>query len=289
MTIETWDEVRTAWTVVRAGTVSGAAEALGVHHATVIRHIDALEQRLGVKLFQRHPRGYTPTEAGLALAEAAQETDLRLARLAARLAGLGDAVEGELIVTTLPEMAPLVLPALADLAARHPDLRLTLRADPRVLRLELGEAQIAVRAGARPSEADAVVQPWQVLPVALFAAPAYLERRGRPASDADLAGHDFVGPESADSRAPFFVWLARQLPGARLAFRSDSATALAAAVGAGLGLGFQPVALADPGLETVLPPRPDWAVPLWLVSHVDLHRSPRVQAGLAALKAAVRR
>ena len=47
------------------GTVSGAAQALGVHHATVIRHIDALEGRLGVKLFQRHARGYTPTEAGL--------------------------------------------------------------------------------------------------------------------------------------------------------------------------------------------------------------------------------
>ncbi len=45
-------------------TVSGAAEVLGVHHATVIRHIDALEQRLGVKLFQRHARGYTATEAG---------------------------------------------------------------------------------------------------------------------------------------------------------------------------------------------------------------------------------
>ena len=62
--MDNWDEIRTAYHVARLGTVSGAAEALGVHHATVIRHIDALEGRLGVKLFQRHARGYTATEAG---------------------------------------------------------------------------------------------------------------------------------------------------------------------------------------------------------------------------------
>ena len=61
--LDNWDEVRTAYQVARLGTVSGAAEVLGVHHATVIRHIDSLEKRLGTKLFQRHPRGYTPTEA----------------------------------------------------------------------------------------------------------------------------------------------------------------------------------------------------------------------------------
>ena len=62
--MDNWDEIRTAYHVARAGTVSGAAADLGVHHATVIRHIDALEARLNVKLFQRHARGYTATEAG---------------------------------------------------------------------------------------------------------------------------------------------------------------------------------------------------------------------------------
>jgi DNA-binding transcriptional LysR family regulator len=62
--MDNWDEIRTAYQVARMGTVSGAAEVLGVHHATVIRHIDALEAALGAKLFQRHARGYTATEAG---------------------------------------------------------------------------------------------------------------------------------------------------------------------------------------------------------------------------------
>ena len=67
MTLDNWDEIRTAFQVARMGTVSGAAEVLGVHHATVIRHIDSLEGKLGVKLFQRHARGYTPTDAGMDL------------------------------------------------------------------------------------------------------------------------------------------------------------------------------------------------------------------------------
>lgn len=72
--MDNWDEVRTAYQVARMGTVSGAAEVLGVHHATVIRHIDAIEARLAVKLFQRHARGYTPTEAGQDLLRVAQAT-----------------------------------------------------------------------------------------------------------------------------------------------------------------------------------------------------------------------
>ncbi|MGA1181477.1 MAG: helix-turn-helix domain-containing protein, partial [Marivivens sp.] len=49
--MEHWDEIRTAYQVAKQGKVSGAADVLGVHHATVIRHIDALEARLGAKLF----------------------------------------------------------------------------------------------------------------------------------------------------------------------------------------------------------------------------------------------
>jgi len=93
--MENWDEVRTAYQVARMGTVSGAAEVLGVHHATVIRHIDAIEARLGVKLFQRHARGYTPTEAGLDLLRVAQATDDQFSQLVGRLKGVGDDVSGE--------------------------------------------------------------------------------------------------------------------------------------------------------------------------------------------------
>ena len=90
--MENWDEVRTAFQVARIGTVSGAADVLGVHHATVIRHIDALEQRLGVTLFQRHARGYTATEAGQDLMPLAAAPDDQFTHVAWRSHGQGEGI-----------------------------------------------------------------------------------------------------------------------------------------------------------------------------------------------------
>ncbi len=92
-----WDEIKTAYQVARMGTVSGAAEVLGVHHATVIRHIDALESQFGVKLFQRHARGYTATEVGDDLFRVAQATDDQFNQLVGRIKGRGTDVSGELV------------------------------------------------------------------------------------------------------------------------------------------------------------------------------------------------
>lgn len=284
MSLAPWDELRTALKVARAGTVSGAAQALGVHHATVIRHIDALEDRLGVKLFQRHAKGYAPTEAGQALAEVAGSAEQGFEALAARLQGLQAGITGDLIVTTVPELSPLVLPAIADLLEAHPGLTPCLRTETRVLQLEYGEAHVAIRAGQRPSEPDNVVQGLGRLPVGLYASPAYLAAYGRPDGLEGLAGHGFVAAES--SRAPYDIWLART--GHRIVLRSNDVASCHAAIHAGLGLGFMTPAAADgrggAALEQVIAPQPDWAADLWLVTHVDLHRSAKVQAATAAIK-----
>ncbi|WP_209426197.1 LysR family transcriptional regulator [Pararhodobacter sp. SW119] len=282
MAVDTWDEIRTAWHVARAGTVSGAAEALGVHHATVIRHVDALEARLGVKLFQRHARGYTPTEAGEALAQVGRATDEQFTQLAARLKGLSGGIEGDLIVTTVPELCGVLVEALTPLLREHQALNLRIRTDRRVLRLEYGEAHVALRAGKQPVEPDNVVQLLAQRSVALYAAPAYLAEMGRPETDADLAGHRFVGDDLDDSRAPYFRWLAEL--GARQIARCNDTAGRLTAMRAGLGLGFLTEGNDAAGLEMVLPSRPEWEVPLWLVTHVDLHRTAKVQAAVSALK-----
>lgn len=282
MSFDSWDALRTAWEVARAGTVSGAADALGVHHATVIRHIDALETRLGVKLFQRHPRGYTPTEAGEALAQVGRATDEQFAQLAARLTGIGAGISGDVVITTVPEVCQALLPAFAALRAEHADLRLHLRTERRVLRLEYGEAHVAIRAGARPTEPDNVVQHLAKVPVALFGAQAYLDSRGQPVDEQDLTRHLFVAAET-DNPAPFYRWLANRIPTAAVVIRSNDAAARAAALRAGFGLGFLFDGDHD-GLVRAVPAQPDWAVDLWLVTHVDLHRTPKVQAVLGAIK-----
>lgn len=288
MPIQSWDEIRTAWKVARAGTVSGAAEALGVHHATVIRHIDALEARLGVKLFQRHARGYTLTEAGEALAQVGRVTEEQFAQLGTRLIGAGSGISGDLVITTVPALAPVLHPAIEGLARDFPDLTLRLRTERKVLRLEYGEAHISLRAGPKPTEPDNVVQPLMELEVGLYASPAYVDRWGLPQTDADLPTHRFVTEEGEDVRAPYVRWLAALEPKPHFAFRSNDAGECQAAVARGLGLGFLYGPYVTPGLIQVMPPRPEWCATVWLVTHVDLHRTPKVQAAVTAIKETIR-
>lgn len=289
--MESWDEVRTAYQVARVGTVSGAAEVLGVHHATVIRHIDALEARLGAKLFQRHPRGYTATEAGQELLKVARATEDQFAHLAARISGTTTEVSGELVVTSVPGLSELVTPTLVRLHGEYPGLRVRYISDPRLFRLEYGEAHVAIRAGGRPQDPDNVVQPFCTRRVALYASPAYVAAHGLPQDEADLGRHRFVGPTDPESRAPFHRWLAERVPEEAITFRSNEANVAADAIRAGAALGFLP-ALRGPraeGLIVAMPCRPDWETPLWLVTHVDLHRTPRIQLFLKALKDDIRR
>ena len=279
MSLAPWDELRTALHVARAGTVSGAASALGVHHATVIRHIDALEDRLGAKLFQRHAKGYALTEAGRALTDVAGEAEHAFDSLSARLQGLQGAISGELVVTTLPELSPLVTPILLDLARAYPDLVPVLRTEARLAQLEYGEAHLALRAGTKPEEPDNIVQSIGNLPVGLYAAQSYLDAHGLPNGLEDLKGHRFISDDSA--RPPFERWL--RASGHAVAFRSNNARARDMAIRAGQGLGFLSPALAE-GLVQVIAPHPDWAAPIWLVTHRDMHRAAKVQAALGAIK-----
>lgn len=277
-----WDEIRTAFQVAKHGTVSGAAAVLGVHHATVIRHIDALEARMGVKLFQRHARGYTPTEAGADLARVGQATEDQMSQLGARIQGQGETISGELVVTTLASFSRLLVPALVSFQAKHPGLRVRFLTDQRLFRLEYGEAHVAIRAGGPPQEPDNVAQRFHTIDVGLYAAPSYVERRGMPTEDT-LAQHDFVGQEEDLSRAPFMIWMNEHVPPERITFRATDDRGLDEAVRAGAALGWLPVKESD-GMVEVLPARPEWAAHLWLVTHVDLHRTPKVQAFLRHLK-----
>lgn len=286
--MENWDEIRTAFQVARMGTVSGAAEVMGVHHATVIRHIDALEKRLGTKLFQRHARGYTPTEAGRDLLAVAQTTEERFGQLVSRIKGHGETVSGELVVTAITGIAGLMVPVFAEFQAAHPAVNIRFLTDMRLFRLDYGEAHVAIRAGAMPQEPDNVVQPLLTMRWGLYATKAYVAEHGLPQTEREFAHHRFIGPDNPDSRAPFFRWLRSAVPPEAISFRVTEAAAQEAALKAGLGIGFHPVraAMADPDLVEVIPSMVEWDSPLWIVTHVDLHRTLKVQSFLACLKQA---
>jgi DNA-binding transcriptional LysR family regulator len=288
--MENWDELRTAYQVARLGTVSGAAEVLGVHHATVIRHIDALEGRLGVKLFQRHARGYTSTEAGRDLLTVAQTAEEQFAQLTNRIKGQGETVQGELIVTSISGMSQLLGPVMAGFQAAWPDVIIRYLTDMRLFRLDYGEAHVAIRAGSIPEEPDNVVQPLVRICTGLYASRSYAAAYGLPATEADFAAHRFIVADSDAARAPFYRWLRSVAPESSLTFRTSEPAASERALRDGAGIGFLAAykAAGDPDLVEVLPIREEWESPLWIVTHVDLHRTRKVQAFVSHLKEAAK-
>lgn len=284
--LENWDEVRTAYQVAKMGTVSGAAEVLGVHHATVIRHVDALEARMGVKLFQRHARGYTATEAGQDLCRVAQATDEQFSQLAGRVKGKGDEVSGELVVTSLIGLAPLMAPTLTAFQETYPDVTLRYLTGERLFRLEYGEAHVAIRAGAAPDQPDNVVQPLVSQPIGLYASQGYVDRFGIPKNESEYSKHRFVGHDAQNNRSPFFQWMNENIARENVVFRSTDNRAMELAIKAGAGIGFMNAhdAASHGGMVQVAKERDEWSAKLWLVTHVDLHRTTKVQAFLKFVK-----
>ena len=269
--MDNWDDIRTAAQVARLGTISAAAEALGVHRATVTRHIDSLEAALGAKLFQRHARGFSPTELGRDLLRIADATDAQLGELF-RLArgGIGD-LTGVLTVTCLDVLVPTVLPTIAAFQAEHGRVRVHLVSSDRVLKLEYGEADIAFRIGPKPDHPDNVVLPVRRLPVGLYG----------PAMDTDR----FAGPGRQAPSTPYFEWMRETIPPEQVVITSDSIAALWAAVGTGSAAGFLPRTMAETaGLVELAPAQDDWHEQVWAVTHVDLHRSTKVQAFVRTMK-----
>ncbi len=277
-----WTEIKTAYEVVRLGTVSAAADALKVHRATVIRHIDLLEAELGTKLFQRHARGYTPTEAGHDLLRVAKTTDEQFNQLAMRTKGSSTELSGELVITSLESMAPTLMPAINAFRIEYPNVIIRYITSGRVIKLEYGEAHIAVRAGPKPTELDNVVQPFKTSEVGLYASQKYIDRKG---THLEITNHDFIGPNDTNVGAPFFKWLLANVPSEQIVLRATNESVGTIAVLSGIGVGFMEKNKAKRnGLIEVVAPKEEWRGQSWLVTHVDLHRTAKVQAFLKILK-----
>ena len=279
-----WTELRTALMLARHGSVSAAAEALGVHRATVNRHVDTLEGAFQTRLFQRHARGYALTESGQEMLEVAGRADEMFADLAGRNRGRSGRLSGKLVVTALAGAAPLIAPALRDFHFEHPEIALEFTATADLAQLEHGEAHVAFRAGPKPETPDYVVRLFRHVRFGLYASRDYVRRRGRPEIGA-LDGHSFVGFKDETSRLPFAGWMRDHLgAGARL-IRVTDPEVLGTTVRAGLGIGFlaEHDAARDPDLVEILPPSEAWSAPIWVVTHVDLHRTEKVQRFLEKL------
>ncbi len=276
--MDEWDDLRFYLAVARHGSLSAAAGRLGVRHSTVSRRLSAFEERLGVRLFDRLPDGMALTRAGHDMLEAAQAIEASFAGLERRLMD-GDARPSGPLRVTAPEMlvARVLLPRLGEFNRRYPEIEVALIASDEALSLHRREADIAIRATARPPT-TLVGRKLCGHAATLYGSREYLDaalpNARRSSSEPALA---WIG-RANEVNVP--DWVELHLPGARLACRVDSKPATLAAVKAGLGVAPLPCRIGDIDAELRrVPGVAPWSeLDIWLLTHPDLRQNARVKA-----------
>lgn len=280
-----WELYRSFLGVLREGSLSGAARALGLTQPTVGRHVAALEAALRVPLFTRSSSGLMPTDVALALrahAEAMESTADALARAAT---SFGEDVRGVVRISASDVVGVEVLPPIvARLRQRHPALTVELALTNRVQDLLRREADIAVRM-TRPGQTQLIARHIGGIELGLHAHRDYLARRGTPRDAGELVRHALIGH---DRPTAFIRQIAKSFPGfdrGAFALRTDSDLAQLALIRCGAGIGACQAALAkrDPALVRVLPKAFAGRLDMWVTMHEDLRGSPRCRAAFDAL------
>ena len=281
--MEDWNEPQLVLAVHRANSLTGAAKALDIDHSTAFRRLNALETRLGVRLFERLPGGaYQATSAGERMAAAAERMEDEALAIDRDIAGRDRRLSGRLRVTSSETLAYRKLTShLATFRRTHPGIIVELVVDNRILNLSRREADIALRP-MRPKEADLWGRKLADVAWTIYGAVAYLEERGGAISSPDdLGRHSLIGWEETAVGIMAADWLNRMVPGEAFVYRTNSLINQLIAAKAGIGLALLPCYLGDEDsdLARALPnPAPDLAGELWIVTHADLKRTARVRA-----------
>jgi DNA-binding transcriptional LysR family regulator len=273
-----WDELRSFRAVLREGSLSGAARRLGVAQPTLGRHIESLEDALGVALFTRSARGVTPTEAALHLAPHLEDMAAASAALARAAAGEAAPDQGVVRVTASEVIGCEVLPPLfASFHLVNPGIVIELAVTNRNEDLSRRDADIAVRM-IRPTQNAVVARRIGESKIGLYAHRAYLKAFGTPVTLDDLKAHKLIGYDQDDRPFRGVGALADQISRDKFGFRSDNNLAQLAALRAGVGIGGCQEAIAnrDPNLVRLLADSFTYALEVWLAIHEDARATPRI-------------
>nr|WP_132457965.1 LysR family transcriptional regulator [Paraburkholderia sp. BL8N3] len=229
-----WQDMRMFLALGRYRSLSAAARALRVNHATVARRIQSLEDSLGEKLVERRPDGYVLTPAGESTLEVAAEMDAATQTLTRVGASPGDTLRGLVRINAPPALAQgFLLARLADITMAYPALDIDLATDLRSISLNRHKADIAVRVG-HPVDADLIAKPVGSMAFGFYGTPAQCDRAERGESPT------FVCFNEESGIMPGSTWLTQQFPRSRIAFRAENHILQAIAARGGTGLALLP-------------------------------------------------
>lgn len=275
-----WGDLRVFLAVARAGSTLAAARELGVNQTTVARRIAALEQALGTRLFDRHQDGYRLSECGRQMLGQAERVEVEADTLARLVAQRGRDVSGAVRVTTPEIFANLLLtPWLVRFMDLYPNVKVEIVATDQRLDLVRGEADVAVRAGAMPTDPGLVVRRFADYQWVLCCSRAYADKHGVPSSGEELNDHYIIGADGPLSKLAPHLWIVQAAPRAKVRSTSSSVANMIAAVKAGHGVGFVPdtfLTVETDLVECFAPPGCQFS--FYLAMPEALKDQPRVRA-----------
>jgi DNA-binding transcriptional LysR family regulator len=280
-----WGKLRSFHAAAEAGSLTLAGERLGMSQSAVSRQIAALEEQLGVSLFQRHARGLVLTDSGHTLYRSTQDMAAAAVSANAALRDQQETPQGELIVCAPVAFGSVwLVPRLGNFVRRHPDLHLDLRLDDQrqydLLKLE-AECAIQLWPG---EKADLIQRRLGSVATNLYAAPEYLKAHGVPRAPEDLDRHRIIAYGDENSPLGEMSFASRVgrngTPPRQATLRVNNVFAMMRAVDAGLGIADLPdyMAVTLPRLVRVLPDITGPAFELFFIYPSDLRRSKRVAA-----------
>ncbi len=282
--------------IVERGNFARAAEDLGVSPALLSREIKLLEESLGTTLITRTTRSMSLTDAGRLYYDEARGILDAVTTIETRIRDGAGAVRGHLKVNVSSSFGQTVIaPILPEFLDTHPDLRLTLSLDDRVVDMVEGGFDVSIRIRAAMPDSALVARKIGTIRQRAFAAPAYLQRAGVPSTPDDIPKHRVIGFLLADHLTS---WALRGPSGTATinldpAVRVGNSLVLRDLLIAGQGIGTlpdfvsnEPEARGD--LVRVLP---DWELPapeIFAVTASRLGMDAKVTAFLDHLRGALR-
>jgi len=274
-----WNRARAFLVTAEEGSLSAAARALGLAQPTLGRQVAALEQELGVALFERVGRGLALTASGLELVEHVRTMGDAANRIALTASGQSQSIEGTICIAATEVYAAFVLPPVVKKLRRAaPELTIEIVASNVVSDLRRREADIALR-HVRPTDQDLIAKRLPDDAVHLYATPTYLAQIGNPRFLAECSQVDFIGFDQAPSLRESLNAMGFTLADNNFPVLTGSHLVQWELVKHGVGVGIMPLRVGDaePSVTRVLPGMDPFEIPVWLVAHRELNTSRRVR------------
>ena len=274
-----WNRARAFLVTAEEGSLSAAARALGMAQPTLGRQVDALEEELGVILFERVGRGFVLTPSGLDLLDHVRAMGDAANRVSLSAAGNAQSIEGTVRITASDAHAAILLPPiLATLRRTHPGIHLDIIASSVSSDLRRREADIAVR-NYQPTEPDLIARKLRDIPARLYATPALIERLGNPRLPNDLRDAEFINVDRTGVFIKGLNALGLNLAERNFPILAENYLVMWELVKQGLGIGIQDGVIGDrePLVRRVLPDLEPINFSMWLVTHREVNTSRRIR------------